>query len=327
MLAKYEDINVRFVKWVSNDVYAPYCVGENTCYFAENITVDKYLEFLNIIKPLEFNPDKNRNAQISEERWTRFLKEYPNAYVAKIPIQQFLDMTTVNDGDKRGIYSQSTNISKSVPVENIRRTFDDYMYLKIDFDSMSVTDHNGRHRMTAMLKEGIYSADVFIIPENDYFTDYHENLRIKGQFNDKVHNLTLLRAKSELYPKTVNRMFRTDKGEFQYSRKTKPISEGSVHSRVAEVEKLRVYDKRDAEKIISTVMSEVMMFDEYEYGELNATNKREATKQLWERLNAALTDKDYKKRDGVFPSRFNYLVIAVRFKLRFQICSQRPKRS
>ena len=69
MLAKYEDINVRFVKWVSNDVYAPYCVGENTCYFAENITVDKYLEFLNIIKPLEFNPDKNRNAQISEERW------------------------------------------------------------------------------------------------------------------------------------------------------------------------------------------------------------------------------------------------------------------
>ncbi|MBO5101403.1 MAG: hypothetical protein J6C39_02625, partial [Clostridia bacterium] len=80
-------------------------------------------------------------------------------------------------------------------------------------------------------------------------------------------------------------------------------------------------------KIISTVMSEVMMFDEYEYGELNATNKREATKQLWERLNAALTDKDYKKRDGVFPSRFNYLGIAVRFKLRFQICSQRPKRS
>ncbi|MBQ8583169.1 MAG: hypothetical protein IJ488_00985 [Clostridia bacterium] len=96
-----------------------------------------------------------------------------------------------------------------------------------------------------------------------------------------------------------------------------------MYSRVAEVEKLRVYDKRDAEKIISTVMSEVMMFDEYEYGELNATNKREATKQL----NAALTDKDYKKRDGVFPSRFNYLVIAVRIKLRFQICSQRPKRS
>ena len=116
-----------------------------------------------------------------------------------------------------------------------------------------------------------------------------------ADFLDNVKSLDLVKevfSKDVAEKLSVNRTVGDLTKGLRYSRKSKPISEGSVHSRVAEVEKLRVYDKRDAEKIISTVMSEVMMFDEYEYGELNATNKREATKQLWERLNAALTDKE-----------------------------------
>lgn len=213
--AKNEDVKIYFAKSRgSGNVY--YFDGENLIV-NENITEKNLVDILNIEKPIQRNVDTNKVAHISNERWDRFIEFEPNAYLTRIPIQQFLDMTTEDYVEQRQLNARSQQISRRVPASNIRNTAGQFMYLKIDLKNNKVVDHEGRHRMTALLNAGNAYADVFVIPVNDVGADYYGNIEVTGQFNSNKYNLGLVRAQSKKFADSIERVFRVDDGNIRYA--------------------------------------------------------------------------------------------------------------
>ena len=213
--AKNEDVKIYFAKSRSgSNVY--YFDGENLIV-NENITEKNLVDILNIEKPIQRNVDTNKVAHISNERWDRFIEFEPNAYLTRIPIQQFLDMTTEDYVEQRQLNARSQQISRRVPASNIRNTAGQFMYLKIDLKNNKVVDHEGRHRMTALLNAGNAYADVFVIPVNDVGADYYGNIEVTGQFNSNKYNLGLVRAQSKKFADSIERVFRVDDGNIRYA--------------------------------------------------------------------------------------------------------------
>ena len=70
--------------------------------------------------------------------------------------------------------------------------------------------------------------------------------------------------------------------------------ESKVYQRTAEWEKLKVYEKRDAEKIINTIISDVLPLSDSESAALTLESRKQAEKLLLAKLNSALTDKEMK---------------------------------
>lgn len=213
--AKNEDVKIYFAKSRSgSNVY--YFDGENLIV-NENITEKNLVDILNIEKPIQRNVDTNKVAHISDERWDRFIEFEPNAYLTRMPIQQFLDMTTEDYVEQRQLNARSQQISRRVSASNIRNTAGQFMYLKIDLKNNKVVDHEGRHRMTALLNAGNAYADVFVIPVNDVGADYYGNIEVTGQFNSNKYNLGLVRAQSKKFADSIERVFRVDDGNIRYA--------------------------------------------------------------------------------------------------------------
>lgn len=213
--AKNEDVKIYFAKSRSgSNVY--YFDGENLIV-NENITEKNLVDILNIEKPIQRNVDTNKVAHISDERWDRFIEFEPNAYLTRMPIQQFLDMTTEDYVEQRQLNARSQQISRRVSASNIRNTAGQFMYLKIDLKNNKVVDHEGRHRMTALLNAGNAYADVFVIPVNDVGADYYGNIEVTGQFNSNKYNLGLVRAQSKKFTDSIERVFRVDDGNIRYA--------------------------------------------------------------------------------------------------------------
>ncbi len=213
--AKKEDINLFFLKMRSDEANE-FIVDDNNLFIPENTTETSFVDILDTIKPIERNVDENKIAHISEERRDKFLSLFPDAYITRIPIQQFLDMTTESNVVQRQIYSASSKISQTVPVENIKNTSGEYMYLKVDVKNGEVISHEGRHRMTALLNAGNAYADIFVISDNARNESY-KNLVVKGQFNEKKHTISLIKAKSERFATAIDNMFWRDDGNIRYA--------------------------------------------------------------------------------------------------------------
>ncbi|HJD05734.1 MAG TPA: carboxylesterase family protein [Candidatus Onthoplasma faecipullorum] len=213
--AKNEDVKIYFAKSRgSGNVY--YFDGENLIV-NENITEKNLVDILNIEKPIQRNVDTNKVAHISNERWNRFIDFEPKTYLTRIPIQQFLDMTTENYVEQRQLNARSTQMSKKIAASDIKNTAGEFMYLKIDLKNNKVVDHEGRHRMTALLNAGNAYADVFVIPVNDVGADYYGNIEVTGQFNSNKYNLGLVRAQSKKFADSIERVFRIDDGNIRYA--------------------------------------------------------------------------------------------------------------
>ena len=188
----------------------------NNLFIPENLSEAKLANLINVINPVKRNVDVHKIAHIAEERKNKFLRMYPNAYLTRMPIQRFLDMTTVDSVEQRQIYSASRKISKSVPVENIKNTSGEYMYLEVDLENGEVISHEGRHRMTALLNAGNAYADVFVIAKNANKETYH-GLTIKGQFNSRRYPMDLVKANSKRFSKAIDNMFWRDDGNIRYA--------------------------------------------------------------------------------------------------------------
>ena len=88
--------------------------------------------------------------------------------------------------------------------------------------------------------------------------------------------------------------------KFSYKRP----AEGKVHKQIAEWEKLRVYEKVDAEKILYTVLSDVMTLSESETAVMTIEDRKAAENLMWEELNKALTPKEAQRSaERVAPRR------------------------
>ncbi len=214
--AKNEDIDIYFAKTKEGAANVYFYDGKNLI-LRENASEQALVDILEREKPIKRNVDTNKVAHISAERWSKFIQFEPNAYLTRIPIQQFLDMTTESYVEQRQLNARSSQISKKVAASDIKNTAGEYMYLEIDLKNKKVTNHEGRHRMTALLNAGNAYADVFVIPVNDAGVESYGNIEVQGQFNTSKHNLGLIRAKSTKFAAAIEQVFRTDDGNIRYA--------------------------------------------------------------------------------------------------------------
>lgn len=214
--AKNEDINIYFAKTKENAANVYFYDGKSLI-LRENASEQALVDILDREKPIKRDIDANKVAHISTERWSKFIEFEPNAYLTRIPIQQFLDMTTESYVEQRQLNARSTQISKKVAASDIKNTAGEYMYLEIDLKNKKVTNHEGRHRMTALLNAGNAYADVFVIPVNDAGIDSYGNIEVQGQFNTDKHNLGLVRAKSSKFAAAIEQVFKADDGNIRFA--------------------------------------------------------------------------------------------------------------
>lgn len=81
--------------------------------------------------------------------------------------------------------------------------------------------------------------------------------------------------------------------ETRYSYKAP--AESKVYKQIAEWEKLKVYEKADAEKMLYTILSDVMTFSEDQTAVMTLEGRKKAEQLLWAELNKAQSEKEMKK--------------------------------
>lgn len=214
--AEKEDLTLYFAKKAKGAKESFVYDGE-IIVLEETATEKQLVDILNAVKPIERKIDENKIAKISTKRWDRFLQWHPDAYVTRIPIQQFLDMTTNDYVEQRQINARSSQISKQLSLLDIQSTAGEFMYLEVDFESGKVTSHEGRHRMTALLNAGNAYADVFVIPTQETNFESKAGVEIAGQFNDSKFKLGLVRAKSKKFAPAIDYTFRREDGSVRYA--------------------------------------------------------------------------------------------------------------
>ena len=64
----------------------------------------------------------------------------------------------------------------------------------------------------------------------------------------------------------------------------KAPAESTVYKRIAEWEKLKVYEKADAEKMLYTILSDVMTFSEDQAAVMTMESRKNAERMLWAEL-------------------------------------------
>lgn len=218
--AKNEDLELYFVK--RNETRADLGVfHKNNLFLYENATEKQLVDILNTEKPIQRNIDYSKIAKISTERWDSFLSWKPDAYVTRISIEQFLKMTTESYVDQRQIHALANQYAKNATVEDIKNSYKDAIYLEIDFETGKVTDHNGRHRLTQLLNAGNGYADVFVVVKGKADFEAKNSVEIKGQFNDNVYQLGLVRANNKQFSKAIEATFRKEDSNIRYSRRVK----------------------------------------------------------------------------------------------------------
>ncbi len=122
---------------------------------------------LDKIKPYKNNVDYGnpKTAHISDGRWERSIKMFPNAYVCNMKIEDFLNLSA-DRLVQRYLYNESSELD----VDEIK-DINYPLYLMVDFDKKITLSHEGRHRMNALLKAGYTHADVFLVPNKEVDTD------------------------------------------------------------------------------------------------------------------------------------------------------------
>ena len=154
-------------------------------------------------------------------------------------------------------------------VENLTPTT--FKYKKRD--ALSTISHSGEHlQKRSSLGNSISDSEQKINPSDENFSENFSNDGKIGEIEAK---------KGEI--------------EIPYSRKRAPV-ESRLYKEIAENENLRVYEKKDAERIINSLLSETLVFNEYESASLNDKTKIEAARILMNNLNKATSDE--KRRAG-----------------------------
>ena len=89
----------------------------------------------------------------------------------------------------------------------------------------------------------------------------------------------------------------------------KAPAESKVYKQIAEWEKLKVYEKADAEKMLYTILSDVMTFSEDQAAVMTLEDRKDAEQLLWAELNKAQSEKKKRTYDPLFLlKKFDYFL-------------------
>ena len=208
----------------NDNIVSDFIVKGNQLFLPHDVSLNRSGEILDILKPYRNINGEIKTAHISNNRWNSLIKLYPNSFVATVSIQDFLDLTA----DR---LAQRAINNESAPLNETRlKETGDPTYLKFDYAEKMITDHEGRHRLTALLNSGYTHADVFIIPMQNISADTIQfiTLQSQGAFlkseKGNVREITLhglVKASSENYKAYIDSKFKIiSDNNIRYSLKT-----------------------------------------------------------------------------------------------------------
>ncbi len=258
-----EEIAREHAKKIGYDLYFAKLIDSKKEYYrqgkylfaTEDITADDFGRILDRFDPVNRKTEAGKTAHISAERWKKFLDLHGDGdvFVAKIPIQDFLDLTADRLA-QRDIREQTAPLD----VSDLKAS--DQLYLKIDFKSGKVLDHEGRHRLTALLNAGYQNADVMILAENAEQSQF-DKLIVRPQESAGEKPIALFNLVSATDPAYK------DFATFQYQKVWDKDIRYSLS--IKDNEYLAAVERGDAEtaqKIVDEIAKEVGYTDEIYHG-------------------------------------------------------------
>jgi len=93
--------------------------------------------------------------------------DYAQSWITSINPTDFLNLTVTEETQNRDVFDKikgdyGTNVNEYDYIEGLKKETRQTPYLAIDVDTGKVVGHEGRHRMRALEKEGITSAEIKI---------------------------------------------------------------------------------------------------------------------------------------------------------------------
>lgn len=256
----------------------------------------------------------NETAAWTSERVTDLIDRYgatnpryTQAYATWINPADFVKATTVNQTRRNQIYDEAGNLDIDALSRETQTP-----YLTVDYETMRIVGHEGRHRMAALAKAGVKRVAVAIRFTEDSLSRYDARImegehKFKGQsFSSwdaeaqRVKTRTSHNSASVGVLVPINVAYLAQLSEFTSERGLRyaldSSEDGDVrHSNYSAGQRarfaanntgMRVYTKAEAEEVINSIIEERLVFEDIGmYGELRGKDRQAVIDYLFQKLN------------------------------------------
>ena len=276
----------------------------------------------------------NETASWTSERMTDLIERYgatnpryTQAYATWINPADFVKATTVNQTRRNQIYDEAGNLDIDALSRETQTP-----YLTVDYETMRIVGHEGRHRMAALAKAGIKRVAVAIRFTEDSLSRYDARI-MEGEHSLKGQRFSSWDAEAQrvktrtshnsapvgaLVP--INAAYSAQLSEFTSERGLRfaldSSEDGNAQTRgnysvgqrarfAANNTGMRVYTKAEAAEVINSIIEERLVFDEIGMqGELRGKDRQAVIDYLFQKLNTV--KEGY--RTGVALRIANYII-------------------
>ena len=233
---------------------------------------------------------------------------YTQAYATWINPADFVKATTVNQTRRSQIYDEAGNLDIDALSRETQTP-----YLTVDYETMRIVGHEGRHRMAALAKAGVKRVAVAIRFTENSLSRYDARImdgehRLKGQsFSSWDADAQRVRTRTShnsadvgtLVP--INAAYSAQLSEFTSERGVRFALDGSEEGNAqtrgnysvgqrarfaANNTGMRVYTKAEAAEVINSILEERLVFEEIGMqGELRGKDRQAVIDYLFQKLN------------------------------------------
>jgi hypothetical protein len=257
----------------------------------------------------------NETAAWTSERVTDLIDRYgatnpryTQAYATWINPADFVKATTVNQTRRNQIYDEAGNLDIDALSRETQTP-----YLTVDYETMRIVGHEGRHRMAALAKAGVKRVAVAIRFTESSLSRYDARImegehKFKGQrFSnwDTATQRIITRTSRNFAPVgtlvPINAAYSAQLSEFTSERgvrfaldgsedgNAQPRGNYSVGQRArfaANNTGMRVYTKAEAAEVINSIIEERLVFEDIGMqGELRGKDRQAVIDYLFRKLN------------------------------------------
>lgn len=257
----------------------------------------------------------NETAAWTSERVTDLIDRYgatnpryTQAYATWINPADFVKATTVNQTRRNQIYDEAGNLDIDALSRETQTP-----YLTVDYETMRIVGHEGRHRMAALAKAGVKRVAVAIRFTENSLSRYDARImdgehKLKGQtFSSWDADTQRVRTRTShnsaavgtLVP--INAAYSAQLSEFTSERGVRfaldSSEDGNAQARgnysvgqrarfAANNTGMRVYTKAEAAEVINSIIEERLVFEEIGMqGELRGKDRQAVIDYLFQKLN------------------------------------------
>jgi len=257
----------------------------------------------------------NETAAWTSERMTDLIERYgatnpryTQAYATWINPADFVKATTVNQTRRNQIYDEAGNLDIDALSREMQTP-----YLSVDYETMRIVGHEGRHRMAALAKAGVKRVAVAIRFTENSLSRYDARImegehKFKGQrfsnWDTATQRIITRTSHNSVSVGTlvpINAAYSAQLSEFTSERGVRfaldSSEDGNVQTRgnysvgqrarfAANNTGMRVYTKAEAAEVINSIIEERLVFEDIGMqGELRGKDRQAVIDYLFRKLN------------------------------------------